>query len=141
MHTRYLADPLQQLTHAYRSHMRRAIQQAGIALPITHVRTLKLISHTHDCTAQNLVQQMRRDKAQITRVLNELLAGGLIAKQDNPQDRRSQLLHLSAQGEALMQRLQVLESEAAHRMSQGLTNEQLETFIQLARQMANNLNT
>ncbi|TBU99203.1 MarR family winged helix-turn-helix transcriptional regulator [Stutzerimonas kirkiae] len=141
MHTRNLADPLQQLTHAYKSHIRRAIQQAGIALPITHVRTLKFIGHTRDCTAQTLTQHMRRDKAQITRALNDLLAGGLIVKRDNPQDRRSQYLHLSAQGEALMQRLQVLESEAAQRMSEGLTNEQLENFIQLARQMANNLNT
>lgn len=140
MKTRYLADPLQQLTHAYRSHMRRAIQAAGIELPVTHVRVLKGIAFTPQCTAQLLTVRMRRDKAQITRVLNELLSNGLITKQHNPEDGRSQLLELSVEGQALMLRIATLESTAAERMTQGLSTEQVDSFIQTAKRITDNLN-
>lgn len=140
MKPRYLADPLQQLTHAYRSHMRRAIQATGIELPITHVRVLKGIAFMPRCTAQLLAARMNRDKAQIARVLNELFTSGLITKQHNPHDGRSQLLELSADGQALMLRISTLESTAAERMTQGLSAEQVDTFIQTAKRITDNLN-
>lgn len=140
MKPRYLADPLQQLTHAYKSHMRRVIQAAGIDLPITHIRILKGIAGNPQCTAQALSLRMRRDKAQITRALNDLLEQGLILKHDNPQDRRSHWLSLNDTGEILMQRLLELEAITARHMSRGLDDEQLQTFIQLARHMTDNLN-
>ncbi|WP_437882000.1 SIP domain-containing protein [Pseudomonas sp. LRF_L74] len=140
MTARYLADPLQQLTHAYKSYMRRAIQKAGIALPITHVRVLRGIAHIPNCTALGLSVLMRRDKAQITRVLNDLLDAALIIKHDNPQDRRSQLLELSPAGQAILQQVMALDSQATQRMSEGLQPEQMNTFIQLARHMADKLN-
>lgn len=140
MKPRYLADPLQQLTHAYKSHMRCAIQAAGIELPITYIRILKGIAGNTQCTAQALSARMRRDKAQITRALNDLLEQGLISKSDNPQDRRSHWLQLTPSGETLMQRLLELESRTARHMSRGLDEEQLQTFIHLAQHMADNLN-
>lgn len=140
MKTRYLADPLQQLTHAYKSHMRRAVQAAGIEWPITHVRALKGIALTPHCTAQSLALRMRRDKAQITRVLNDLLEAALILKRHNPEDGRSQLLELSADGHALMQRVTALESAAAERMTNGLGAEQVDTFIRIAQRITDNLN-
>lgn len=140
MNARYLADPLQQLTHAYKAHLRRAIQKTGIALPVTHVRALKGIANIPDCTALALSSRMRRDKAQITRVLNDLLEAAMIIKHDNPADRRSQLLTLSPAGEAVMQQVMKLEAAAARRMTTGLSPEQVDTFIQLARRMADNLN-
>lgn len=140
MNSRYLADPLQQLSHAYKSYMRRAILEAGIGLPITHVRVLKSIAAGERCTAQALAACMRRDKAQITRVLNDLLATGLIVKRDNPADRRSQLLELSSAGQGLMQQIQRCEAAAASRMTRGLDSTQVDHFIHLANHMADNLN-
>lgn len=140
MKARYLADPLQQLTHAYKSYMRRAIQDAGIALPVTHVRALKGIAQTTDCTAFGLASCMRRDKAQITRVLNDLLDGALITKRDHPQDRRSQLLELTPAGHSILQQVMELDARATAQMTEGLDPEQVTAFIQLARHMADKLN-
>ena len=139
MNDRYLADPLQQLTHAYKSYMRRAIQDAGIGIPITHVRALKGIASRNECTALALATRMRRDKAQITRVLNDLLAAGLIVKHDNPADRRSHLLELSTAGQALMTQIRTFEAAAAERMTSGLSANQVEAFIHVANHMTEQL--
>lgn len=140
MNQRHLLDSIQQLTHAYKAGMRRLIQAEGIELSITHIRAMKGIAHMPQCTAQALAQRMQRDKAQITRALNDLLEQGLISKLGNPQDRRSHWLALSPAGEALMQRLLELETRAAHRMSEGLSDEQVASFIRLAQHMGHNLN-
>jgi DNA-binding MarR family transcriptional regulator len=80
---------LHRLTHTYKSRLRETIKEKQIPLSIKHIRALKGISRNPACTAHSIAQRMQRDKAQITRVLNELLKDGLIAKIDNPKDSRS----------------------------------------------------
>ena len=140
MQPRRLADPLHQLAHAYQSHMRRALPAAGIDWPITHVRALKGIALTPRCTAQSLTLHMRSDKAQITRVLNELLGAGLIVKHDNPEDGRSRLLELSPSGQTLMPQVQSLEYAVARHMTEGLSAGEVDAFISTAQRITDNLN-
>lgn len=140
MKPRLLADPLHQLAHAYQSHMRRALPAAGIELPITHVRALKGIALTPQCTAQSLTVYMRSDKAQITRVLNDLLGAALIVKHDNPDDGRSRLLELSSGGQALLEQARALESTVARQMTEGLSSDEIDIFLRTAQRITDNLN-
>ena len=89
--------------------------------------------------APMFAQRMRRDKAQITRVLNDLLDSGLILKACNPADKRSQILHPTSAGEAMMQRIQGLEQQTLTRMTRDLTQEEVEHFIRIAWHMTQNL--
>lgn len=141
MKPRLLADPLYQLSHAYQSHMRRALPAAGIDLPITHVRALKGMALTPHCTAQSLAVYMRSDKAQVTRVLNDLLGAALIVKHDNPDDGRSRLLELSSSGRTLLQQARELESMVARRMTEGLSSEEIDIFLRAAQRITDNLNS
>lgn len=140
MQPRTLADLLYQLTHAYQSRMRRALPAAGIEWPVTHVRALKGIALTPNCTAQSLTVLMSSDKAQVTRVLNDLFGAGLIVKQDNPEDGRSRLLDLSASGQALMVKTRALEAEVATGMTNGLSTAEVDSFIRTAQRITDNLN-
>lgn len=140
MNPRLLADPLHQLAHAYQSHMRRALRAAGVELPPTHVRALKGIALTPQCTAQSLTVYMRSDKAQITRVLNDLLAAALIVKHDNPDDGRSRLLELSSSGQAVLKHAQALESAVGRQMTEGLSSDEVDIFLRTAQRITDNLN-
>lgn len=139
MQTNSLNDALQKVSHAYRSAMAQAVRQAELPLPVTHIRVLKGVCQLPDCTAQRIAHRMRRDKAQITRVLNELLASGLISKRDNPSDRRSQLLEPSEAGSAMMQRIKQLEQQTLARMTCDLNSDEVALFIRLAKRMSENL--
>ncbi|MGP4843967.1 MarR family winged helix-turn-helix transcriptional regulator [Marinobacter sp. 1Y8] len=139
MHPLSLSEPLHRLTHAYKSGLRRAIRESQITLPITHIRALKRINAVTDCTAQSIVQHTQRDKAQITRVLNELLANGLIIKSDNPNDRRSQLLKLTPSGDQVLKQIQALEKETTALMTKGMKQTDVELFVRLANTLADNL--
>lgn len=139
-----MGEALHRLLHTYKRAMRHAYREAGITLPIAHIRTLKIIrsqQHRADdaCTAQLLAARLERDKAQIARVVKDLLGDGLIEKHDNPEDRRSQILRLTDQGTDTLDQIKAAETRAGKRMAKGLSEGELNTFVHLAGVMTDNL--
>lgn len=137
-------EALHRLLHTYKRAMRQAYREAGISLPISHIRALKIIrsqqhSAAEPCTAQMIAARLERDKAQIARVVKELLGDGLIARYHHPDDRRSQILQLTDPGAETLGKVKTAETLAGKRMARGLSEDELETFIRLAGVMTNNL--
>ena len=130
-----LSDPLHRLTHAYTSRLREVISEQDISLPITHIRALKAVCNDPHVTAHSIAARMRRDKAQITRVLKELLDSELIVKVDNPDDRRSQLLKPTAEGRKVVRKVKTLEARVMGQMTQKLKLDEVKQFILLANKM------
>lgn len=127
-----LNEALHQLLHAYKRQLSTNIRQHQIALPITHIRVLKGVVRIPDCTARAIAQRMGQDKSRITRVLNDLVHEGLIERSDNPDDRRSQLLTPTSAGNEMFEKLSVLEEEAAACLTDGLSADELATFLRIA---------
>ncbi len=139
-----IGDALHRLLHAYKRALRQAYQEAKLPLTISHMRTLKVINRVRsngldDCTAQVIATRLQRDKAQVTRLIKELLAEDLIDKQAHPEDRRSQILSLTDKGSATVKTIKEIESLAGRRMADGLGVEEVKVFIKLANAMSENL--
>ncbi|TCK07602.1 MarR family winged helix-turn-helix transcriptional regulator [Marinobacterium mangrovicola] len=135
MSPRPLSDTLHKLMHAYRRLMLETIREQGIDLPITHIRVLKGICRIEECTAHHIASQMRRDRAQIARVVSELVKNGLIMKVTHPQDRRSQLLEPTEAGLQLRERLDQVEEAVTQRLTSPLTADEIEIFEKIAGRM------
>lgn len=131
-----LSETLHRLVHAYKKQLRSDIAAQEIDLPVTHIRALKGLCRNPESTAQSIALRMQRDKAQITRVLNELQQGGLITKIDNPKDGRSQLLRPTAEGEKIMTQISASERKTVARMTQALSSAEVDTFIKLANRIS-----
>jgi DNA-binding MarR family transcriptional regulator len=99
-------EHLSALMFAYRAEMRRALHEGGHELNGMEVRTLLWIARHPGGTARELAQHGGRDKAQITRVIQQLEGSGLIGREADPGDKRVQRLALSAAGQALHAALQ-----------------------------------
>ncbi len=127
-----LSDALHRLMHAYQQQLRSGIRERGVSLPITHIRVLKGICRQPECTAQTIAQRLSRDKAQITRVLNGLMAEGLIDRIDNPKDRRSQLLVPTRAGKQMLKKIDASESEAVAHLTRNLSADELNVFCRLS---------
>ncbi|WP_110643081.1 MarR family transcriptional regulator [Salinicola sp. CPA57] len=135
-----VGEPLHQLMHAYKRALRQAYAEAELDLTVSHIRTLKAIRSQMPCTAQHIAHRTQRDKAQITRLLRDLLDAGIIAKSPHPDDRRSLILSLTAHGQAVMKQVDTCERQAHARLSSGMTQADLEAFLRLSRLMISNLN-
>lgn len=112
-------------------------QQAGV-VPM-QARVLMMLHKIENCTANDIVKVSKRDKAQITRLISGLIDQGLLNKEPNPNDMRSQLLVLTEKGRKVQNLvLQQVESIQKH-ITAGLTKQEVEQFELVAAKMIQNL--
>jgi deoxyribodipyrimidine photolyase len=91
----HIGEAHHQLLHAYRRSMRQSYQEAGIDLAVAHIRALKVIHHHQQsaqepCTARLIAVSIERDKAQITRLVKDLLSVYLQLLETRRPGRRAQ---------------------------------------------------
>ncbi|MEP0201729.1 MAG: MarR family winged helix-turn-helix transcriptional regulator [Halioglobus sp.] len=134
-----LGEAVHRLMHAYKNLLREGIRDQKIDLPVTHIRVLKGVCRSPESTAQSIAQLMQRDKAQITRALNDLIGTGLILKVDNPLDRRSQLLKPTPKGKKVMVKLDSAEDWAVKQLTKDLKANDLAFFLQISNTMADSV--
>jgi len=134
-----LREYILSLTQYYRVNIRAAVNASELGLNAMHVRCLFVIANTPDCTANCIVKNMGRDKAQIARLVKEMLAKGWLEKQANSEDKRSQILTLSASGSQLQQKISVLEQDLENTILSGLSAGDVADFQRIAGKMLANL--
>lgn len=134
-----LSEALFSLVHKVRNNMGHEIKLLALDLSPMHLKSLKVISIIDDCTGQKLADFMGRDKAQINRLIKELVNQALITKTDNEHDKRSQFLVLSVKGREIMKKFKHAEKQVFNKMINDIPPEQIEAFIEVTQKLRNNL--
>jgi|TARA_R110000803_G_scaffold76020_1_gene140416 DNA-binding MarR family transcriptional regulator len=134
-----LSEALFSLVHTVRINMKHEIKLLTLDLSPMHLKALKVISFIDHCTGQKLADFMGRDKAQINRLIKELVSQELITKVDNEKDKRSQFLVLSAQGTEIMTMFKKVEKKVFNSMIKDIPATQIEDFVALTQRLKNNL--
>lgn len=132
-------DSLLHLVHIMKRQLHDHIEQLGLPLTPMHVRVIKIIDRKSPCTANDIVQFLNRDKAQVTRLLNTLIEQGYIEKVPNPDDKRSQRLLLTSSGAAIMGQIDGIDEKMGQQLTAGITTEDLAALKRITQQMAKNL--
>lgn len=120
--------------------MQIALNENNIPLSPIYFIALKNIFFNKNSTANSIAQSLHRDKAQVTRMLNKLEMLNLISRADNIQDKRSQIIQLTALGKKHFKTLSNVDQEASLAMLTNLNPDQISVFITLGKKMAQNLN-
>ena len=134
-----IKEPLFNLLHSVKRSLRHAIDSAEFGLTPLHLRVLKIIANQDkQVTANDIVQKTLIDKAQLARLIKELINLKYAEKSDNPSDKRSYFL--SPAGIKIVTKLFTAESRVNELMKSGLTDQEIADFSRLAKRMAQNLN-
>lgn len=126
------------LIYAFKTRMKLGYESSGSTLAPMHLRAIQKIDAIEDCTSQKVAELMQRDKSQVTRLISELLERELITKAPNPNDKRSQFLTLTVNGEAQLVLLLKVESAAITALTEDLNSEEIELLIGLIDKMVGN---
>ena len=132
-------DSIFKLAHAVKQHFHHMLETEQLGIAPMHMRALKIIEKKRDCTANDIAQFTKRDKAQITRLLAGLIEQGIIEKQPNPKDKRSQLLVITEQGQKIQAQLARQGQNAYLKMTEGLSEAEISQFETIAEKMARNI--
>ena len=89
------------------------------------------LRHNPGCSQAKLAEILRADKAAIARRTKNLEAKGFLVREDDPADRRSQLLYPTKKAEAMKSSKTEIEASFYEYLLSGLSREEAETFAAL----------
>ncbi|MFT6984791.1 MAG: DNA-binding MarR family transcriptional regulator [Psychromonas sp.] len=141
MDNNFISDTVFSIVDSYRLVMRSTLKANEIGLNAMHVKCLGFINRSEICTANDIVHFFARDKAQIARLIKEMIANKWLTKTANPEDRRSQLLSLTEQGKVLAELISKTQRNVQKKMQENLTSEELQAFKRTADIISTNLRT
>lgn len=136
-----MTDIVFNILHSYKMAMRSILKSHTPGLNGMHVRCLTFIHKSQNCTANDIVTFFNRDKAQIARLIKEMMANGWLTKMANPDDKRSQLLLLTEQGTDLVELIHETELKVYKKMQENIAEEELNAFKRTAAMISANLKT
>lgn len=134
-----LSEALFNLMHAVRGNLGQQVKLLDKDLSPMHLKSMKVITRLEACTGQKMADFMGRDKAQVNRLIKELVKQELVVKADNPADKRSQILVLSDKGADIMKRFKIAEKQLFNTMSEGVPKEQLGEVVEVLEKLHANL--
>ncbi|MEC5385041.1 MarR family transcriptional regulator [Uliginosibacterium sp. H3] len=122
--TEDVIDQLHALMHLFKDRMRQALNVDGGGLGPTEARALRFFSHHPGSTQQDLVAHSGRDKAQITRIVQQLMERELLAREPDPNDGRRFNLQLTKKGLALQEAMHTQRKKLAADMLRDLSKDE-----------------
>jgi len=134
-----LQQELFRLLFLIRGRMKDIVQDADADLSPMHVLVLRMLVEEGDMPQSVLVKKMRRDKAQVTRLVNELVTKKLVVKTRDEQDKRSFILKPAPEVRKKVLYFIGKEQALVSEMLQGISDRDIEKLGKLLTTMQRNL--
>ncbi|RZA33605.1 MAG: MarR family transcriptional regulator [Lysobacteraceae bacterium] len=96
-----LFEAIHEIMHLYRAQQYRSLRATAHELTHMENKALGYVARHPGASQRDLVQRSGRDKAQVTRLVQGLREKGLVEARADQADRRSTLLYLSTEGQAV----------------------------------------
>lgn len=103
------------------------------------LRAMRQIWSTGGATLQDIAATLKRDKSQVKRLIDELVAAQLIRREPNPDDKRSKILMLTDKGSDFFASIEAIEATFSAQLTAGISEEELATFFKVSDQLSDNL--
>ena len=123
-----VVEGLHALMHILRRRLQQAAQAEADGLAAMEVRALGFFARHPGSTAKALAAHSGRDKAQVARLLQPLMARGLLVATPDPNDRRSLQLQPTARGLLIARRMAVQRQHIHDSMLAGFAAAELLTL-------------
>lgn len=106
-----------------------SLREEGVGT--AEIDLIHALRHHPGCTQAALAELLHADKAAIARRTKNLEAKGFLARQEAPNDRRSQLLYPTEKAEAMKSSKAEIEASFYEYLTSVLTDDEAQTFAAL----------
>ncbi|WP_068716744.1 MarR family winged helix-turn-helix transcriptional regulator [Vibrio tritonius] len=139
MNRNSLEQQIANLTQSLREKISKELIKKEITLTFYQSLVLFRIAEKTPCTAHDVVVSTKKDKAQITRLVNDLIAIGYLDRAPNPKDKRQLLLTLTATGQECFEEIRAVREKISEKMTRGIPQNQQQEMLRWIQLMENNL--
>lgn len=106
-----------------------ALRENNVALTPEQFLLIDLLWNQGPMTQQAMADMMQKDKNSVTKLVDALEAKGLLVRQKNENDRRSNLLVLTRKAEDMKGDAKEKGISVLDRMLEGISEEELKAFL------------
>ena len=115
------------------------VQNLDVKLAPQQLRAMRQIWKSKESTLIELSKTLKRDKGQVTRLIDELCTLSMVERIPNPNDGRSKLLRLTDKGLQFFENIEAIEAKFSKQLTKGISKEHLEIFFQVSDHLSDNL--
>lgn len=137
--TRTVHEVAFRLSHDMSLQIAPRLGELGKTLAPQQLRTMRLIWSGENVTLVDVADTLKRDKAQVVRLIDKLVEAGMVTREPNPEDGRSKILKLTPEGYAFFEGIEALEADFSEKLVEGIARQDLETFFRVSDQLSKNL--
>jgi DNA-binding MarR family transcriptional regulator len=128
------------LLHLVARELRTAIEAQLAPYDITAQQAALILTSAREPASPNrLAARLGTDTAGMTRLLDRLEAKGLLRRGRHPDDRRSVVIELTAEGRALVPRLPPIFGRVTTRLMAGFSDTEMRQLTSMLERMLDNL--
>ena len=113
--------------------------ETGSKLALQQLRTLRLIWSRDKTTLIDVAKTLKRDKAQVTRLVDELCKANMVTREPNPDDGRSKILKITRAGRQFFEKVEQIEEQFSKELTKGISTQELQTFFAVSDRLSDNL--
>ena len=111
-----------------------------ILLTRTQLIVLKTLEHTNGLSQNDLAFITERDKTSLTRLMNTMEKKQLVYRTSSKVDKRIKLVFMTDIGKDLLEQAVPVVHEIETKITQGISNSDIETAISVLRRVQTNVN-
>jgi DNA-binding MarR family transcriptional regulator len=111
----------------------------GMNLTRQQVILLKILFHDGPLPQHDLAFLTDRDKTSLTRLLSTMEKKNLVARITSPEDKRVNMVHLTKNGEKVLNETAPVLLEVIMHMQEGITEDEQKTVIGVMRKIQENI--
>ena len=137
--TRSVHEVAFRLAFDMQTQMAGKVDDFGAELTPLKMRMLRTIWSSNKVSAQDIAQVVKRDKAQVARLVEDLCEQELVHRKVDPNDRRSKLLYLTERGEQIFSSVEEVEKAFSSQLIKGIRKSDLGVFFAVADAISENL--
>ena len=115
------------------------LSHLNISLAPQQLRAMRRVWTKGETTLADICATLKRDKGQVTRIIDGLCKLELLTREPNPNDGRSKLLKLTPQGHRFFEAIEEVEAEFSAELTRGISKEDLSVFFKVSDSLSENI--
>lgn len=120
-------------------YLNAKLSESGISLTRQQVILLKTLMHEGPLKQNDLAFVTDRDKTSLTRLLSTMEKKNLVARISSSEDKRANLVHLTKNGEKVLNETVPVLLTIVRELQEGIPNDDCETVIRVMKQIQENI--
>ena len=127
------------LSHDMATQIAPEIEKFELGLTKQQMRAIRLIWASDQVTLVDVAKTLKRNKAQVVRLVDELCKAGMVVREPNPNDGRSKILTLTDKASNFFKSVEETEAKFSAELTVGISRAELDVFYSVADRLSENL--